>query len=269
MAIDIVLVMDKYVYPLLRTLMYGILGVLVIGGLWWWLFVIKKRRFWLVDVYEQKSDGKLYLVQKDRLQEKKINFGKKTIFTFKKTNTESVPPPFECVQRLDGKEYADYVRILGEYVPLQRNKGETVPDFNDVKVKRNIFAIFSRAKSDIRSTPTTIKNASKIYDRYVYIPLYKALKYDIDYKPIAYDVNMMRLNEIDNLEQMFKAKQDFWAKWGALIGVGIAACTLIVVVYFSIEYMKGVMSQSFAAADKVAGPLKSLVEKISGNTPPQ
>ena len=136
-----------YVIPLVGQLVYGIIGIAVVGGLWYYLFVIKKRRYWLVDVYEQKSDGKLYLVQKDRLWEKKINYGKQTIYIFKKTKTESIPPPYECVRRLGNKEYCDYVRILGEYVPME--KKENVPNFNNPEIKKTIFKVIQNKLQQI------------------------------------------------------------------------------------------------------------------------
>ena len=97
----------NYILPLIGQLVYVIIGIAAVGGLWYYLFIVKRRRFWLVDVYEQKSDGKLSLVEKDRLQEKKINYGKQTIYIFRKTKTESIPPPYECVRRLGSKEYCD------------------------------------------------------------------------------------------------------------------------------------------------------------------
>ena len=127
-----------YILTLVSQLVYGVLGIAACAGLWYYLFVIKRRRFWLVDVYEQKSDGKLYLVQKDRLWEKKINFGKQTIYVFKKTKTEAIPPHFECVRRLGNKEYADYVRVQGEYVPMSRDE-KNLPDFNNPLIKKKVF----------------------------------------------------------------------------------------------------------------------------------
>ena len=255
-----------YILSFVGQLVYGILGIGACAALWYYLFIVKRRRFWLIDVYEQKSDGRLYLVQKDRLNEKKINHGKQTIYIFKKTKTESIPPPYECVRRLGNKEYADYVRILGEYVPLQSEE-KRLPDFGNQNVKRSIFRIIGKKLKEIRLIPTTLRKADSVENKFVYVPLYKALKYEIDFKPISYDVNMMRINEIDNIDKMFKNKQGFLEKYGALIGVSIAAVVLIVVGYLSFEYMQQVITQSLSAADKVAGPLQGIVDKLSGNPP--
>ena len=252
-----------YIVPLVGQLVYGIIGIGSCLGLWYYLFIVRKRRYWLVDVYEQKSDGKLYLVQKDRLVEKKINYGKQTIYLFRKTKTESIPPPYECVRRFNNKEYCDYVRILGEYVPMQSQEGN-LPDFNNPEVRKSIFRIFKNKLEQIRE----LGQREDIKRKFIYIPLYKALKYDIDFKPISYDVNMMRINEIDSLDLMFEKKRDFWQKYGSMIIIGGGIVMVLVVAYMSFEYMQKVIGTSLGAADRVAKPLEALVDKISGSPPP-
>lgn len=266
MAITITQALN-YIIPLVGKLVYSTIGIASVLGLWYYLFVIKRRRFWLVDVYEQKSDGKLYLVQKDRLQEKKINYGKQTIYVFRQTKTESIPPPHECVRRLGNKEYCDYVRVLGEYVPIEVRE-QALPKFDNTKVQEKIFRIIGKKLRLIRKTPTTWRHSNSVLNRFVYIPLHKALKYDIDFKPISYDVNMMRINELDSLDKMFEKKKDFWQKYGGMIIIGGGIVMVIVISYMSFEYMQNVISQTLGAADKVAKPLEVLVSKISGSPPP-
>ncbi len=184
----------------------------------------------------------------------------------RKTKTESIPPPYECVRRLGNKEYCDYVRILGEYVPME--KKENVPNFNNPEIKKTIFKVIQNKLQQIRKIPTTLFNADSIKNKFCYIPLSKALKYDIDFKPISYDVNMMRINEIDSLDKVFEKKKDFWQKYGSMIIIGGGIVMVIVIAYMSFEYMQTVISQTLSAADKVAGPLEALVNKISGSPPP-
>ncbi len=255
----------NYVIPLVGQLVYGIIGIGIVVGLWYYLFIVKKRRFWLVDVYEQKSDGKLYLVEKDRLWEKKINNGKQTIYIFRKSKTESIPPPYECVRRLGNKEYCDYVRIMGEYVPLE--KKEHLPDFHDKETKNKIFNTIKKQLQEIRKIPTTLFNSDSVRNKFHYIPLNKALKYDIDYKPISYDVNMMRINEIDSLDKMFQKKQDFWQKYGMMIAVGGGIVMVIVIGYMGFEYMQTVIAQGFNSAKEISGPLNAIADKLGGSPP--
>jgi len=200
------------------------------------------------------------------LQEKKINYGKQTIYVFKKTKTESIPPPYECVRRLGNKEYCDYVRILGEYVPMEARE-QNLPDFSNPKVQKSLFRIIRKKLRLIRKTPTTWKDSRDLINRFVYIPLHKALKYEIEFKPISYDVNMMRINEIDSLDKMFEKKKDFWQKYGSMIIIGGGIVMVIVITYMSFEYMQNVIGQTLGAADKVAGPLQAIVEKLGGNPP--
>ncbi len=254
-----------YVIPLVGQLVWGIVGLGSVALLWYWLFVLKRRKYWLVDVYEQKSDGELHLVEKDRLNERKINFGKQTIYVFRKTKTESIPPPSECVRRLGNKEYCDYVRILGEYVPME--KMANVPDFHNQGIKEQIFNLIQKKINQIRGIQTTLWEADNVKNKFCYIPLYKALKYDIDYKPISYDVNMMRINEIDSLDKMFEKKKDFWQKYGMMIAVGGGIVMVIVIGYMGFEYMQNVIQQGFSSSKEIAGPLQALVDKLGGSPP--
>ena len=265
MAIDYSTVVG-YIVKLIGQIVYGIIGIGSVLGMWYFLFVIKKRRSWLVDVYEQKSDGKLYLVDKDRLLEKKINKGKQTIFVFKKTKTESIPPPYECVSRLGNREYCDYVRILGEYVPMEKKEKE-LPDFHDVKTKSIIFRIIKKNLKKIRDIPTTLSSSDSVKNKFCYVPLHKALKYDIDFKPISYDVNMMRINEIDSLDKMFENKKTVWERYGAMITVGALVAGVIVVTYLSYQYSREIVQQSLGAANQVVNPLKAIAEKLGGSPP--
>lgn len=251
-----------YIIPIISGFVYSVLGLAACIGLWYYLFIYKRRKFWLVDVYEQKSDGKLYLVDKDRLIQKKINFGKKTIYLFKKTQTESIPPPYECVTRYNNKEYCDYVRVLGEYIPLRKNENN-MPNFSDHEVRRSITQTIMKHLLFIRHT----NDDEVIRQKYVYLPIYKALKYDIDYKPMSYDVNMMRINEIDSLDQMFKDKQSFWDKYHGVIMIGAGIVFVVVLAWFGFEYSQKVIEQTLGAADKVAGPLQSIAERLTKNVP--
>jgi hypothetical protein len=252
-----------YILPIIGQLVYSLVGIAGLVGLWYYLFVIKRRRFWLVDVHEQKSDGKLYLVEKDRLVEKKINRGKQVIYVFRKTKTESIPPPHECVSRLGNKEYADYLRVQGEYIPLDPDE-KNIPNFHNPNTRRKLWQVITESLRQIRGLPS-----EEVRRKYIYVPLNEALKYDTDFKPMSYDVNMMRINEIDNLDLMFQKKKDFWDKYGNIIAVGAMMVGLIVMIYFSYQYGETVVKLSLGAADKVAQPLDALVQKISGNVPTQ
>lgn len=250
------------IIPWISGFVYTILGGLACLGTWYYLFVYLRRKFWLVDVYETKSDGALHLVEKDRLNQKRINFGKQTIYLFKKSQCEAVPPPDECVRRFGRKEYCDYLRVLGEYIPMAL-QAKSLPNFHDPSIKKTITTLFSKHLKFIRHQT----DDEVIKQKYIYIPLNKSLKYDIDYKPMPYDVNMMRVNQIDNIDQMFKDKQSFWDKYGQFIIIGAGIVMVIVIAWFGFEFAQNVVQQSLGAADKVSKPLDLIAEKLTGNAP--
>ena len=63
------------IMPLVKTLLMLIVGLGTVIGLGYYLFVVKRRRVWHVNVWEKKADGRLHLIDKDRILEKKINKG--------------------------------------------------------------------------------------------------------------------------------------------------------------------------------------------------
>ncbi len=255
-----------YIIPIVQKLVWILVGVFAVAALWYWLFVIKKRKFWMADIYEQKSDGDLYLVDKDRLQEKKINRGKQTIYIFRHTKTEAIPPPYECIQRYNNKEYVNYIRILGEYVPMQATENN-LPIVKELKTKQSIFKTIKDKLQDIRNIPTTLFNSDSVKNKFIYVPLNKALKYDVDYKPISYDVNMMRINEIDNADIMFANTKNWMEKYGQMVIASILIGGIIVIAYLSFEYLKEVVSQTLGHVNQVVSPLNQIVEKMTGNKP--
>jgi len=139
---------------------------------------------------------------------------------------------------------------------------EGLPDFGNSSIKEKLFATIKRNLEKIKSLPSTLRTSDYIENKYVYIPIYKALKYNVEFKPISYDVNMMRINELDNIDVMFKKKQDFWQKYGSMIIIGGGIVMVIVITYMSFEYMQNVVAQSLGAADRVANPLNTIAEKL-------
>ncbi len=143
-----------------------------------------------------------------------------------------------------------------------------LPRVKDIETKQSIFKIIRGKLQDIRNIPTTLFNSDSVKNKFIYVPLNKALKYDVDYKPIAYDVNMMRINEIDNADIMFANTKNFMEKYGQMIIASILIGGIIVVAYLSFEYLKTVVNQTLGHANQVVSPLNAIVEKMTGNKPP-
>ena len=70
--------------PIIKSIVWLVLGLGLTVGLGYYLFVIRRRKTWNVNIWEQKADGLLHLVGKDILLEKKINKGMSGGAEFKK-----------------------------------------------------------------------------------------------------------------------------------------------------------------------------------------
>lgn len=237
------------VVPYLKILVWAVVALGTSAGLGYLLFVVMRRRRWKINVWEQKSNGKMYLVEVDTLIARKFNKGKQTMYLLKKNRCETIPPPDECVDRVGKKETANYLRILEDYIPLSREV--------NISDKKTLIAKVKEAVLDIRRI-----TAGQVENNYIFVPLSRAIVGNLNFTPIPYDVNMMRINALDNREKLYADSKGFWEKYGSMITVGIIVVLIIVVMYFSYDYSSKVLTQSFAAADKVGKPLADLVSKL-------
>ena len=248
------------IFPVLKTV--GI-GIIIIGGSaafgWYW-FIIRRRKKWLVNVWERKADGRLHLINKDTLTAKKFNKGKSIMYVLRYARAECMPPPWEATYRLRGKEYCDYLRVEDDYIPIERGVEQ---EFGSKKEK----SLFIKAIRTIQNKIHTL-TPDDLEQRYIYIPINNSLATKIRYEPLDYDVNMMRINAIDNLDTIFKDKENFMQKYGTIIAYTMVAGLLIIALYLSYDFAQNVISQALGAADKVADPLSRLVDKLGGNVPP-
>jgi len=108
-------------------------------------------------------------------------------------------------------------------------------------------------------------STSETESKFVFIPLDKAIVGNINFEPMDYDVNMMRINALDNRDKIYKDSADWISKYGQLIAIGGIIVLIIVVLYLSFDFVTQVIDKGLGAADKVAEPLNNLVNKLSGN----
>lgn len=265
MGIDINLMLAK-VLPWFMYAAMLIIGMLLVVAVGYYLFVIKRRKKWKITLWEQKSNGRLYEVGTDWLVARKFNKGKQTAYILKKNRAETIPPPEECVDFIGGIEKANYLRVLDDYIPLERSI--QLPDnyyqFNQDKVtgeKKNVFI------SNVKDNIGAIKRltSAQTENRYVFVPLDKEMVGSVKFTPIDYDVNMMRINALDNRDKIYKDMQDWLSKYGHFIAMGGIIVLLIVVMYFSFDFVKEVITQALGAADKVAAPLNDIASRLMGN----
>lgn len=248
------------VFPLLRMIGMIVAGVGVSAIFGWYWYVYRRRKRWLVNIWERKADGRLHLIDHDLLTAKKFNKGKSTLYLLRHGRAECMPPPWEATYRLRGKEYCDYLRVEDDFLPIKRDLKQ---EFTDETEKTKYFEAIKALIKGINSLST-----KEVEERYIYLPINHTLATEIEYEAIDYDVNMMRINAIDNLDQIFKDKEAFFEKYGMLISFTVIAGLLVVSLYLSYDFAQNVIGQAFGAADKVAAPLANLVEKIGGTAPP-
>lgn len=243
-----------------------IMGLASVAGLGYYLFVVKRRKRWKVTVWERKVNGRVYKVGFDWLVAKKFNKGKQVMYMLKKARSECIPPPEDCVDFVRGIEETNYLRVLDEYRPMTRNI-ELPENFLEYSVDKITGQRKSKLVIRIQEALETIKrlSSSETESKYVFIPLDKSLAGNIKFEPMDYDVNMMRINALDNREKIYKDSADWISKYGQLIAIGGIIVLIIVVLYFSFDFVRDVIGQSLAAADKVSAPLNNIADKLMGN----
>ena len=266
MDINSQLILDS-IMPSLRNLILIVLGAGLCFGVWWYLFVVLKRRKWHVEIWEEKADGALYLVDKDLLIERKFNKGKQTAYILKFAKAETLPPPADCAFRLGKKEYAYYMRVLDDYVPLSGNM--KFPDSHNEKyVDRMTGEQRSTFIKKLKDAISNVRNMSyvDVQNKYIYAPIKKDLIGKVSYKTMDYDVNMMRINALDNREKIYADTKGWIEKYGQYLVLGGLIVLIIVVLYLSYDYSKGVLEMAFSQAGGVSGKLDAIVTKLGGMT---
>ncbi len=229
------------------------------------LILEKRKRKWRIEIHEQKADGRLHSVGFDTLIEKKLNMGTKTIYWLKKGKTETIPPPWETVDRIGRKEEADYLRVERDYIPTVKTMKV---DYNDPRVKNAVARVYDNIRFRIRSVKTTLFDAEAVRDRFMYIPINKTLTAKMEFKPIDYDMNMMAMNEIHNADEFYQSKYEFWKKYGAVIVFGVTIVFLIILVVLTYDYMEATIGTIMGKVSETSGLLNNVVDKLGGAKPP-
>ena len=256
MAVDL----NSYVLmamPIIKSIVWLVVGLGLTVGLGYYLFVIRRRKTWFANIWEQKADGKIHLVGKDILLEKRINKGKQVIYKLRRRNVIVIPPPYETVNRLRSKEYVDYLEISEDYIPIKKDFQMTAEE------RKGIIAKINGALADMKNRTT-----SEIEREYVYVPVSQSLNAKFNYEPMDYDVNMMRIQAIDIRDKIYQDQQGFWDKYGTLISIGAIVVLIIVVLYMSYDYSSNVISMAFGESQKTTTMIQGVADKMVGTPPP-
>jgi len=249
--------------PMVKTILMLILGLGSIIGVGYYLFVVKRRREWIINLWEKKADGRLHLIGKDKLQEKKFNKGKQIAYILKQQRIETFPPPWESTYRVRNKEYADYLRIReDDFQPMNKKPSFKMEHEDNPLEKARFFA-------NVRNRIHDIKNSLKkdIEDKYIAIPVDNTLSCNMEFEVMDYDINMMRINAIDNRDKIYADKQTWLQQYGTFLALGMIVVLIIVVLYLSYDYSSNVLNMSYGKATETLKMVEQLAGKIGGVAP--
>ena len=248
--------------PILKTILWLVLGLGSVMGVGYYLFVIKRRRVWIANIWEKKADGRLHLIGRDKVIERKFNKGKQIAYIMPKYKVEVFPPPWEATYRVFNKEYADYIRIReDDYQPAKKKL--TLPTETMTDDAKKIWFKGIRTKlHELRN-----KTKAEIESEFVYIPVNNVCKVDMNFDIMDYDINMMRINAIDNRDKIYSDKREWLEKYGMYLAMGSIIVLIIIVLYFSYDYSSNVINSAMGKATETLSMVEQLASKMGG-TPP-
>lgn len=248
------------IFPVVKSILFLLLGFGGVLAFGYYMLIIKRRRKWHVNIWERKADGRLQMITKDVLIEKKFNKNKQVMYMFKRQRNETLPPPWECVYRVRGKEYCDYLRLREDYMPIKRE----VVGFEGLPNDKSIFQKFKAKINSIKG-----KTPREVDKELIYIPINQTMNVEIKFKPMDYDVNIMRINALDIRNKIYADKMDFLQKYGTFIAFGMIVVLIIVVLYMSYEYSGNVIQMAMGKASETLSVVESLADKMGGIAPNQ
>ena len=241
-----------YGIPIVRNLILLVGGGGLLIGLSYYLFVVKMRRVWQVNIWEIKADGKLSLVGADKIVAKKINKGKQTIYQLKKRRKQVLPPPEEICDKTKGKEYVNYIRVREDYVPLNR-------EINLNTDREGIINYVKDALNEIKSMGTR-----EAEEKFIYAPVDTRVVGKLNLSTIDYDVDMMRINAIELRQKIYALREDFLTKYGVFIAAGGIIVLVIVALYFSYSFAGDTITQAMGQTEAVANSIQQIADQLTG-----
>lgn len=260
------------ILPAVKTFAIVFVGGIIVVGAAYWFLIASKRKKWMLNIFEMTSDGRLHLIGKDTLVEKRLDHGRVVMYWLQKLRQETTPPPAESVDRLGNQNYADYLRIRHAVIPIvkQHEAGtkaqmqRMVGTAMDGMAYKALHAI----KTDKKYQTTLLSKPTAVENRFIYVPISKVPHVEIAYNQVQYDVDMMRINMIDNLDKQFAGTKDFWQKYGMFMMIGFLVVAVIVIAYLAFDFMSGVIQQNLDKTDNVIKAIQS-INLGGGGTPPQ
>lgn len=222
-------------------------------------FVFKRGKLkYHIQLHERDSSGIPIPLDTDILNEKVINKGKNTVYILKKYQALAHPPISKFIHRrkktLFGEElWCDYLRERQDFIPIQR-----LAEYG-LNTQMDVGEYTKRLQEIYESKPEEVRQ------KYIYSPLIPQALPKLKYEPMDYNVSEMLQVRLSQRELLYADKQSFMQTYGPVIGVGIAAVTIIVVGFLAFQFastnINGVIAAANGVADKlgnVAGSLANL-----------
>jgi hypothetical protein len=219
-----------------------VFGLLLCGGLVYFLFIRRKTRRWGVIIWEPKEDGLLIPVGTDILDEKFFDKSKQVAYILRECKTEVFPPNHKTIYRKGGKDWCDYVRIQQEYIPVQKQIKYGLDKFDKAEYMYQLTQLIKQKPEEISS-------------HYIYAPLVSAPAVKFDIQLMDHDINMMRMSSIDNRDKVYADRKDFMEKYGAAIGMSLLVVVVIVISYLSFDFIIKVQSSMISPMREIANGL--------------
>jgi lipoprotein signal peptidase len=234
-------------------------GLAIMIGLMYYFMVYKKRRRWHIEIHEQKTDGRLHSIGRDVLEERTKDWGTKT-FYFLKNRRKVALPPVDClVDRMkNGKEEVDYIQIERQLFPTDKDLGT---NYNVPSVNKQVQTVYDRLM-------TRIFNMKKeeVRERYMYLPVHKALVANMTFKPIPYDVQLTVQRQVQIANEFFKSKGSFFEKYGTIIAVGLIIVLVIVAIVMTYDFVSTHLELVTGKADAVVNSLDRIAQGLGMNS---
>lgn len=226
-----------------------IFGLLLCGGLIYFLFLQKKTKKWGVVIWEPKENGLLIPSDIDILEEKFFGGGmfgtsKQVTFMLRKLKVEVFPPNHKTTYRKNGKDWCDYIRIQQEYIPVSKQIKYGLDKFDKDEY---LFQLKELAK----------QKPDEVSSKYIYAPLVAAPRVEFNIELMDHDVNMMRMAAIDNRDKVYSDKKSFLEKYGPIIGISLLIVAFIVICYLSFDFIIKYQSSMIGPMNDIAKGLTS------------
>jgi hypothetical protein len=228
-----------------------IFGIMLCGGLIYILFIRKKTRKWGAVIWERKEDNLLVPVATDIVEEKYFNGGKQVTYILRKLKVEVFPPNAKTTYRKDGKDWCDYIRIQQEYIPVQRQLKLGMEKLNREEYNRKLLEL-------------SLSDKATIDHRYIYAPLVAGPHAAFNIDIMEHDVNMMRINAIDNRDKVYADQKSFMEKYGPTVGLALLTVGIIVIAYLSFDFIVKVQSGMLGPLQTIGDNLKTIILNCGG-----